>query len=258
MKKFNVIKLLCILLILGAGNMYANGQKAVTVTEKHGNQPTVSNGWGINQPILEALYNEQKALVAQLEAVKSTVAQTKRARCKQQSQVDKINHQLNKNVKKINKITDGATIIHRYDDTHIGKEAAIALSAEAKMSAFIDSMAIVKSREYVFNEYDDKEAIEEANNRVIVVPQNVITYKVQVAAVRDFKIAPYSILSDISKSLRTDGLWCVYSGEFSSAAKAAEARQHIVSTTPFKDAFVVAFNNGKEISMSEASKLSKE
>lgn len=134
--------------------------------------------------------------------------------------------------------------------------------AEAIMSAFEEYKLEMESGEILKIDVPDVEIpidtlIENVDESDL--DHSVILFKVQIASGgknKDLKKYPYSALNDIEVLVYND-VFKYTSGSFT-YLNDAKAHQKRLRTRGFTDAFVVAYHNGKRISITEAKKLLNE
>lgn len=88
-------------------------------------------------------------------------------------------------------------------------------------------------------------------------PASSLRYRVQLAAVRQPNLSAFRSLKGVTEGRSSSGMYVYYYGSYATKADAEAACQRVKSTTSYRDAFVVATDGDKRISLSAAAAMER-
>lgn len=131
-------------------------------------------------------------------------------------------------------------------------------SDEAEKAAakdLVNSMIESKLKAQGMTERPNFDLLDEPEPQITQRPVQVaspICYRVQLAAVSKPNISAFRNIPNVEQDRTANGMYVYYHGSFATQSEAEQACRQIRTTTSYRDAFVIATENGQRISLSQA------
>lgn len=136
-------------------------------------------------------------------------------------------------------------------------------SSEAEKAAaqqMVNSMIDERLKAQGINEkpsFDILDTEEPVQQQYQPAPASSLRYRVQLAAVRQPNLSAFRSLKGVTEGRSSSGMYVYYYGSYATKADAEAACQRVKSTTSYRDAFVVATDGDKRISLSAAAAMER-
>lgn len=135
--------------------------------------------------------------------------------------------------------------------------AAEKAAAQQMVNSMIDERLKAQgiSEKPSFDILDTEEPVQQQQYKP--APASSLRYHVQLSAVRQPNLSAFRSLKGVSESRLSSGMYVYYYGSYATKADAENACRRIKSTTSYRDAFVVATDGDKRISLSAAAAMER-
>lgn len=129
--------------------------------------------------------------------------------------------------------------------------------AESKpFHQFVDSLVDKRINEEGYVKEDDDSPATDSYKPTVTPAIQKIVYRVQIAVMTRPNAGAYTALGDVKELQRPDGKYAYYYGTYPSYAEAQAACKRLRTKAQYRDAFVVAMQGTRRLSLQEASQMS--
>lgn len=234
-----IVRLLALLLTLLLAGTAGNARNASRC------RPALLSDASLGKHVRE-LMEQREALVQRLNVEKQRLGLLRRGRSAQKRLIWELDGRIHRIDARLKKLLKGTTVVvNQVVDTVKIEKLVVrteALPAD-RIDALVDSLVNLRLR---------KTAEEPKTQRPPAQAFGGIVYKVQFCATRGLDPAYLNRFPDVSTETGGNGWTRYFTGHYATFSEAVAAMRRMARETPFRDAYVVAFQNGRQVTLTTA------